>query len=417
MKVWIGGKLYEEYPQGIISDAVWPDTDEAYDMGTSSYRWRNTYSKNFYSDNLYLGNEAEPGTIFGGTTSGADLKLVSTTDATKGDIFFHDASYYITSTGVLHIGNNLYGPSGGLTITGGTGSGDDLLLVSTTNATKGDIQFHSSSYYITSAGYLYIDRCFFGSGVTETYINNGGIKAGQTDFLIDAASGYKIQFHSTSYFIDENGALTVGAITCTSVDSSGKIDGATGVDIAGTNVIDSNRKLANFQGYSGTMPTRCLSLTPSGAIVPATGGPEKYAKDGTNHSWVELRFDKATDECVYFNFVVPDNYSGGDFTVKIHWYAPAATTGDVVWAIATESITDGTAWDVALDAVTGTVTETTDGTAGNISISSISCTANADWAAGEPASLKLYRDADNASDTLDEDAHVVLVEIEYPISS
>ncbi|MFH1392655.1 MAG: hypothetical protein ABIG90_03210, partial [bacterium] len=39
-------------------------------------------------------------------------------------------------------------------VVGGTGSGDDLLLISTSNATKGDIQFHSSSYYINSTGDL-----------------------------------------------------------------------------------------------------------------------------------------------------------------------------------------------------------------------------------------------------------------------
>jgi len=51
----------------------------------------------------------------------------------------------------------------------------------------------------------------------------------------------------------QNGALSeAGAFTGASVDVSGKIDGATGVDVNGTNIVDSSRNAANLGTISGS---------------------------------------------------------------------------------------------------------------------------------------------------------------------
>lgn len=47
--------------------------------------------------------------------------------------------------GVINVGANIFGPSGGLVITGGTGSGDDIRITSTSNATKGTINLGNAT--------------------------------------------------------------------------------------------------------------------------------------------------------------------------------------------------------------------------------------------------------------------------------
>lgn len=59
----------------------------------------------FYTDvNFDYALMCNDAPIVGSAASGGDLLLISTTHATKGDIQFHSASYYITSTGALTVG-------------------------------------------------------------------------------------------------------------------------------------------------------------------------------------------------------------------------------------------------------------------------------------------------------------------------
>lgn len=115
---------------------------------------------------------------------------------------------------------SLQGPAGGLTITGGTGSGDNLLLVSTSHGTKGDIQFHSSNYSITVGGEATLGRSIQLTGVTDGWIY-GSIADGGGLLLLSTTHINKgnIQFHSSGYYITVAGALTVGAITGTTLNT------------------------------------------------------------------------------------------------------------------------------------------------------------------------------------------------------
>jgi len=89
---------------------------------------------------------ADGGNVGIGDTSPAALLTVG-----NGDLFQVSSTGDLTLTGTA---DTITGPSGGLTITGGTAASDNLTLVSTTNATKGNIYFHTTSYYLNSTGDL-----------------------------------------------------------------------------------------------------------------------------------------------------------------------------------------------------------------------------------------------------------------------
>ncbi|GAI81640.1 unnamed protein product [marine sediment metagenome] len=73
-------------------------------------------------------------------------------------------------------------------------------------------------------------------------------------------------------------------------------------------------------------------LTPAGAIVPAEGGAEQKQIEGTNFPYYTLNFDKEADESAFWEFIVPDDYDGGNITVNI-WYKTTVTTGNVVFEV------------------------------------------------------------------------------------
>jgi len=149
-------------------------------------------------------------------------------------------------------------------------------------------------------------------------------------------------------------------------------------------------------------------LTPAGAIVPT--GAAQTQIDGTNFSYYTLAFDKASDESAYWQFVVPDDYDGGNITANI-WYITTVTSGDVIFNVHVLGREEGETLDSALGSAQA-VTDTVPGTAGNIGICAPSAFSPS-WTAGDLVIVKLLRDADNGSDTADADVSVIMVEIDY----
>ena len=129
-----------------------------------------------------------------------------------------------------------------------------------------------------------------------------------------------------------------------------------------------------------------------------------------------LDFDGAADESAVFTGIMPRSYAGGGITVYIHFAATSATSGNVVWNAAFERIGDGSQ-DIDSDgfASAQAVTHATSGTSGNVEIAAITFTDGAQMdsvAVGELFRLKITRDADNASDTVDAtDVELVAVEL------
>lgn len=170
---------------------------------------------------------------------------------------------------------------------------------------------------------------------------------------------------------------------------------------------------AATKGYVDTLTrTRLIVLTAAGAIPPTTNGATQSKVDGTNQSDYVLAFNKDADRFAYWpRFSVPDDYVAGNITVTFVWLAPAATSGAVVWTCQTLGIDEAEASDGALGSAQS-VTDTTNGTAKNVNECSPAAF-NPGWAAGDTIVFKVSRDADNAADTLAEDAHLQYVKINY----
>ena len=87
---------------------------------------------------------------------------------------------------------------------------------------------------------------------------------------------------------------SAGAYTGASVDVSGKVDGATGFDVNGTNVIDSSRNIANAGTLSGSGKGSFASIALDSVDVTATAAELNYvdiASLGTGAASKALVFD------------------------------------------------------------------------------------------------------------------------------
>jgi len=125
-----------------------------------------------------------------------------------------------------------------------------------------------------------------------------------------------------------------------------------------------------------------------------------------------IAFDDSTDENIIFHGLISNDYSNAALTVHIDWVAATATTGDVKWDVQFERLADGgTDIDADSFATLQTSTDTTDGTSGIITRSSIAFTqVQADSiVAGDSFRLKVTRDANAAGDTLSGDAQILRV--------
>jgi len=220
-------------------------------------------------------------------------------------------------------------------------------------------------------------------------------------------------------------ALLVGANPIAFGNVAGTIGNATAdsitliTDGTGTGeVVLPNNSIGAAELASGALAPQTIQI-PCPAMLPleAADAIPPLSKDaGTNLDQLACGFDAAADEGRTAVFMVPSRVeSGSTITFRIFWYSLAATTGDAVWDIRHNS---GTGADVDPDVALTTLsaTDTTAGTAGQMSVTSITVSqTTAAWAANDLVYLVLERDANNAADTLAGDALVTLLTVEIPL--
>lgn len=167
------------------------------------------------------------------------------------------------------------------------------------------------------------------------------------------------------------------------------------------------------------MATGHIILDVSAARLPSSGAATKETVYGTNFPFVQLDFDGASDEAVYWGFRMPSNYASAP-VLKIQWKSSDTAGSNVVWASQLNAYTPGTDtanYETDTLATADTVTATDSTSAHAIVEASITISNTDSLAAGDAVILKLYRDADNGSDTLNSiDAEVVNVMLQYTTS-
>jgi hypothetical protein len=115
--------------------------------------------------------------------------------------------------------------------------------------------------------------------------------------------------------------------------------------------------------------------------------------------------------------VLPWYYDGGTITARFHWFVPTTTAGAVLWGIQGLVAGDGD----SLDSADGTAQEISDATQTTAYDLLITEPTPAVTLAGTPAGAKtclltIYRDPDDALDTLAETAYLKGIEIRYGCS-
>ena len=168
--------------------------------------------------------------------------------------------------------------------------------------------------------------------------------------------------------------------------------------------------------YTISIISSQFALTAGGGQPTTTNGCADAVKLelGTNDvDIVTLNFDKDNDEYAVWQFPLPDDYDGGTVLYRVYWSHPAAAAFVVYWELSLLMVGD----DDAMDQAWGAAISVNDagGTTNDkyITAWSAAVTPAGSPAAGASGFFRLMRDANHASDTLDVDARVHSIQIEY----
>lgn len=171
-----------------------------------------------------------------------------------------------------------------------------------------------------------------------------------------------------------------------------------------------NLGIANYEGGAQTI------YIPAGALTSRTsnGAASGTTETTTNKIMVKsLDFDKDADEFAQFSVRMPKSWNEGTVTAQFVWSHAAATAYAVVWGIQGVALSN----DDAIDTAFGTAVTVTDtgGTTGDLYISDATAavTIGGTPAEGDWVVFQVYRDADAGGDTLDVDAKLIGVTLNY----
>jgi hypothetical protein len=159
---------------------------------------------------------------------------------------------------------------------------------------------------------------------------------------------------------------------------------------------------------SGTSVKTLAAFSARDNQPPATA----FATLDTRNSIAVLDFDAATDEAAIFSGVIPDyaNLASG-LKIRLAWMASTATSGNVRWGaqiMRCNTDLDADSFDTATLA-----TSAANGTSGIVTVAEITATAIDSLVVGDTFRIKVFRDADDATnDTMTGDAELIAVEVQ-----
>jgi hypothetical protein len=216
----------------------------------------------------------------------------------------------------------------------------------------------------------------------------------------------------TSFYVKESGAGNTGWAASVSAMTASSVNTFTNktYDAEGTgNVFTLPEKLWIPAGI-------CNNVTATATLwsFPTTNPAVSSCNTGTNTQKATLDFaDGANSLSAQTNLMLPSDWiSTGGFGVSLKWFASTATSGAVVWQVATICVADAETSDPAFNTAS-TVTDTAKGTINQDNDASISAVTVTGCLAGELLYLKVFRDPTNASDTMADTAKLRGIAITY----
>jgi len=209
-------------------------------------------------------------------------------------------------------------------------------------------------------------------------------------------------------------AQTSGAATFTLQDAAGV--NQTIATIAQTQTLTGKSVDCEGTGNVCTQPRRlwfpaagCNNATAGSVWDLPTSNPAVAAcVTGTNTQKGVLDFADSSSLSAQMTHKLPSTWTG-TVDANIKWFT-AATSGDVVWQLATICVADAETDDPAFNTAS-TVTDTAKGTTNQTNDAAITTVTVTGCAAGELMHLKILRDAAHASDTLAATARLIGVEL------
>lgn len=158
------------------------------------------------------------------------------------------------------------------------------------------------------------------------------------------------------------------------------------------------------------------TFLPEEAQFLAATFPAFSKVNGTNFPVSGLAFDAAADEFAFWKFIA-QGYGSGNLTLNLLWYADNATSGDVVWDAAIAAITPNSdSQDVETDSLASvnSVIDSHIGTTGQrVHLCTITISNLDSLAADDLVFLRISRDANNGSDSMANDAILLMAELTY----
>ena len=163
-----------------------------------------------------------------------------------------------------------------------------------------------------------------------------------------------------------------------------------------------------------SLPVTAAHLSDDTAGSAAAQIQKKTSSDATDPQlfWVEALFDAATDEHIYYQFLMPDNYAS-DPVVDVYYKAASSTADTVAFGAQMAAVTSADETDLdanLLDSANGG-TSTSPATAGWMDVVSITMTNADSVAANDFVILCVYRDT--SEDGAAGDLEVPLVVLRY----
>jgi hypothetical protein len=155
----------------------------------------------------------------------------------------------------------------------------------------------------------------------------------------------------------------------------------------------------------------------AGAMVPQdTNGAATITSESTTNQVMNdgFLFDASTDEYVQFKMALPDEWDLSTIKAKLYWTdGDTAGTGNVIWGIQAQAIGN----DDAIDSAFGTAQTVTDAFIAtgdmHVTAATSAITVGGTPALADMIYFRIYRDADNGSDTYTQDAKLLGVAIQY----
>jgi hypothetical protein len=303
-------------------------------------------------------------------------------------------------------------------------TGASCLIVGTTNIAPGKAKISSASVLLINDGCTSGDPCnigqttFTGSATATITAGSGSgtarvYKCGTLTSTGCPSANILVVSHPTA------AGLTINCVSCTQIQvaspsfPTGSVALYTATITTGAWTALSDLRVflttgtgsAAFVQYTNYKGGVCQNTTAGlGFSSPTTNPAVAACVTGTNTQQGVAQFTDASNLSVQDRFYLPLDWAGSiDAIVK---WRTSATSGDVVWQLATACVASGESIDPSFNAAS-TVTSTASGTTNRLVLATIEAVTVTGCAAGEELYFKFFRDAAHASDNLAATAELI----------